>query len=168
VEDIITAKESNIGRKLTENERRQYISEWFGMAEYTELMNLKNTGDLEIYMGGDSTDPQDELLSKLDMQELKSALELALERTQDRSRECYRSLFTAYCINNYKDFEVLVPLLDSKILEEHQKGGENPKQYEIYMKYHHKAEKKSAEAIASKMTKDFIYKLNTILIEKNK
>jgi hypothetical protein len=167
VEDIITAKESNTGKKLTENERRQYISEWFKMAEYTELMNLKNTGDLEIYMGGASIDPQDELLEKLDMQELKDAVELVLQKAQERTRECYRSLFTAYCIDKFVNFEVLAPLLDNKILEAHQKGGEKPKQHEIYMKYHPETKKNAAEARSSQMSKDFLEKLKTALLKKS-
>jgi hypothetical protein len=188
VEDIITAKESNTGRKLTENERRQYIYEWFDITEYTELMNIINTGGLEInypnddnvnqidllnsdarslYMGNVSTDPQDEFLAKLDMQELKKALELTLQKVQERTRECYRSLFTAYCIDKFVDFEVLVPLLDNKILEESRKNGEKPKQHEIYMKYHPEAKKGSAEARASQMSKDFIEKLKNALLERN-
>jgi hypothetical protein len=188
VEKIITKKESNTGRKLTENERCQYISEWFSVAEYTELMNLLNASSLEIsypkngdiggidllntkakppYMESVSTDPQDEFIAKLDMQDLKNALELVLQKVQDRSRECYRSLFTAYCIDKLVNFEVLAPLLDRKILEIRRKDGEKPAQYEIYMKYHPEVEKKSAEASASKMTKDFLEKLNTALLEKN-
>jgi hypothetical protein len=128
-------------------------------------MKLKNTGDLAIYTGGVSTNTQDELLSKLDIQDLKDALEKVLQNCQDRTRECYRSLFTAYCINNSKDFEVLAPLLDREILE-HQNDGKKPKQYEIYMRHHPEAEKKSAEAIAAKMTKDFLEKLKTALLEK--
>jgi hypothetical protein len=188
VEKIITKKESNLGRKLSENERRQYISEWFSVAEYTELMNIRNTGSLEIkyphncdtdgidllnsgakppYTRSASADPQDELLAKLDMQELKDTLELVLQKVQERSRECYRSLFTAYCIDKLVDFEVLSPLLDTKILETHQRGGEKPKQHEIYMKYHPETKKTSAEARASQMSKDFIEKLNDALLEKN-
>jgi hypothetical protein len=167
VKEIITTKESNLGGKLTENERWQYISEWFSMAEYTELMNLKNTGSLEDYMEGPPTDPHDELLKKLRMQCLKDALDLALQRTQDRSRECCRSLFTAYCIDKLVDFEVLVPLLDREILEAHQKDREKPKQYKIYLKYYPETKKAVAEVRATQMSKGFLEKLKTALLEKN-
>jgi hypothetical protein len=46
--DIITTREGNAGRKITENERRQCISEWFGITEYSELLNLINTGSLDF------------------------------------------------------------------------------------------------------------------------
>jgi hypothetical protein len=179
VNDIIVAKESNAGRKLTENERRQYISKWFSIAEYTELINLKkitglNTGDdneidllnseaKSSYMESVSLNPQDKYNAKLDMQNAKDVFEKVLQDCQDRTRECYRSLFTAYCIDRSVDFGGLVPLLDNEILEAYQRDGNKPNQYEIYLKYHPEAQKTSAEAIASKMTKDFLIKLQVAL-----
>jgi hypothetical protein len=138
------------------------------VAEYTELMNLINAGSFDINPNTSaSTDPQDELLAKLDMQDLKNALELVLQKVQKKTRECYRSLFTAYCIDKLVNFEVLAPLLDRKILETHRKGEKKPTQHEIYIKYHPGTKKTSAEARASQMSTDFLEKLNTALLEKN-
>jgi hypothetical protein len=167
VEEMITAQEIQIGKKITEIERRQYISRWFNVVEYTRLTNLIDDGGLETNMRSAATDPQDELLAKFDMENLKDALEQVLLKVQERSRECYRSLFTAYCIDNLVAFEFLTPLLDSETYESYRKDGKKPKQYEIYMKYHPEAEKKSAEVRASTMTKDFLDKLKAAMLEKN-
>jgi hypothetical protein len=183
IDDIITAKESNAGRKLTENERQQYVSQWFSKTDYSKLMNLKKIGSLNVgddneidllnsevkppYMRSASINPIDEYLLKLDMESLKNALEFVLKDRQERSRECYRSLFTAYCIDRSKNFESLVPVLDNEILEAHRKEGKKPKQYEIYLKYHPEAKKDSAEARSSQMLKVFLNKLEKCLKEKN-
>jgi len=187
VENIITMIEGNLARNLTENERRHHISEWFGMEEYSRLLNLENIGSLEFTsnnlndnshidflnsktslhnMGSPYIDPQDEIFAKLDMAVIRDALEHVLSNTQDKTRECYRSLFTSYCINKSIDFEGLTPLLDGEILAAHQKDGKKPMQHEAYLKYHLESEKASAGAIASKMTKEFLGKLNSVLKEK--
>ena len=164
--DIITTREGNAGRKITENERRQCISEWFGITEYSELLNLINTGSLDFTsnnIGDTSASPQDEYFAKLGVLEIKAALELVLQNTQERSRECYRALFTAYCIDRSIDFEGLAPLLDCEILETYRKDGKKPRQHEIYLKYHPEVKRTSAEAMASKMINDFLKKLYSSL-----
>jgi hypothetical protein len=179
VEKIIATNESRTGRKLTENERRQYILNWFSVAEYTELINLKkitglNTGDdneidllnSEVkpsYMENVSFNPQDEYFAKLDMQKAKDVLEKVLQDCQDRSRECYRSLFTAYCIEKSMIIDDIIPLLDNEILEAYQKNEKAPNNYEIYLKYHPEVKKDGAGVRASKMLKDFLLKLQTAL-----
>ena len=184
VGEIIITKESNAGRKITENERRQCVSEWFGITEYSKLVNLINICSLEsvsrnigydneinllnskakpLYMENPSIDPQDEYFAKLGVLEIREALELVLQNTQEKTRECYRALFTAYCIDRSIDFEGLAPLLDSETLETYLKDGKKPKQHEIYLKYHPEAKKTSADAISSKMNKDFFQKLYLIL-----
>ena len=188
VEDIIITKESNVGRKLSEAERRQCISEWFGIAEYSKLLNLIDTGSLEFsprivdddneidllnskvkppYMENASISPEDEFFVKFDVPDdvldIINALKLVLQNTQERSRECYRALFTVYCIEKSIDFEGLNQLLDNEILDAYRKDGKKPKQHEIYMKYHPEAKKASADSIASKMVKDFLGKLNSEL-----
>jgi hypothetical protein len=110
-----------------------------------------------------SFNPQDEYFAKLDMQKAKDVLEKVLQDCQERSRECYRSLFTAYCIDKSMIIDELIPLLDNKILETYQRDGKKPNKYEIYLKYHPEAQKASAEAIASKMTKEFLAKLQVAL-----
>jgi hypothetical protein len=154
------------------------------MAEYTELMNLKNTGGLEInsYNAGDSdeisrlnskakpvcnesasTNPQNEEYAERKRTYIRDALEKVLQNCQDRTRECYRSLFTAHCIDGSMDFEELIPLLDNEILKAYEKDEKVPNNYEIYLKYHPEVQKASAEAIASKMIKDFLIKLQAAL-----
>ena len=154
VENIITTKESNAGRKLTQDERRHCISEWFGMAEYSKLMSLINTGSLEF----DSNksifiDPQDEYIEKLDLYKFRDSLEQFFQNTQERTRDCYRAIFTVYCIDKSIDFKGLAPLLDSEILEAYRKDGKKPKQHEIYLKYHPEAKKESAGVRSSEMLK---------------
>jgi hypothetical protein len=186
VEKIIEERESNTGRNLTEDERRECISEKFGIAEYFELMNLRKTGSLEIsgydtdkgidllnseakplYMESVSNDPQAEYLTRLDMQNFKDALKLVLQNTQERSRECYRSLLTAYCIEKSMIFDDIIPLLDNGILETYQKNGKAPNNYEIYLKYHPEVKKEGAGVRASQLLKGFLKNLETYLKQKN-
>ena len=187
IDDIIATKESNAGRKLTQDERRQCISEWFGMAEYSRLISLLETGGLEFsshtgsnegeidilnskakppYRESASIDPLDEYFAKLDLQKIRDTLEQVFQNTQERTRDCYRALFTGYCIDKFIDFEGLVPLLDSEILEAHKKDGKKPKQHEIYLKYHPNVKKDSAEVRASEMIKKLRKDLCSVLQEK--
>jgi hypothetical protein len=165
IDGIITLKESKLGRSLSENERRQCIPEkWFSIAEYTKLTNIKKIGSLEFAdIDKASIDPEDEYFAKLDILDIRDALELVLKNTQDRTRECYRALFTAYCIDKSVNFVELVPLLDSEILKTHRKDGKKPKQRDIYLKYHPKVKQESASVRASNMTKDFLNKLRIVL-----
>jgi hypothetical protein len=164
IDDMIILNESNLGRKLTENERRQCIPEkWFSIAEYTELINLKNAGNVEFIPGNASINPYVDFFSEVKTQEIKNALSQLFQNTQDRTRDCYRALFTAYCIDRSIGFEGLTQLLDSKILEAYRKSGKKPKQHEIYLKYHPDVKKESASVRASDMTKDFLNKLRKTL-----
>ena len=183
IDTIIAMKEGNLGRKLTGNERIQCISQWLPLGKYIELINDKNASGLDIRLSNNN----DEEMSLLDMNvksifsanasteyqasqneglEIKNALELALNKTQKRSRECYRSLFTAYCIDNSAVSESLLPLLDNDVIDKFVKDKVKPKQYEIYQKHHPEAAKASAEAMASKMASDFIEKMKNILNKK--
>ena len=182
VKEIISIKESNAGRKLTENERRQCTSEWFGSAEYSELVNLINTGSLDfvsksnddemsnldfdaksVFTNKDFAGPQDEYFAKLDTAGIRNALELTFNNMQERSRECCRSLFTVWCIKNSIDFEGLSALLDSEILETHRKDGRNPLQREVYLKYHPGVNKESAEAMASGILKKLFSDIKDVI-----
>jgi len=179
VEDFIRMKESQLGRKLTNDEQIQSISKWFKKQEYIDLLKLINVGSIsrtsndgndEIdalnYADTSSVNPLDEYIIKTDMETVAKATKYSLAKKQERSRDCYRSLFTLYCIENYKDFEKLYPVLDSQILETWLKGDKNPKQYEVYQKYHPKAQKSSAEAMASKNLSEFLNDIETCLKEK--
>ena len=179
VKDFIRMKESQFGRKLTDDEQIQSISKWFKKQEYVDLLNLinvgsishtSNDGDNEIdilnYTDTHSVDPLDEYIKKTDMKTVLEAVKSVLGKKQERARDCYKALFTLYCIESYKDFEKLYPVLDGQILEIWQKSGKNPNQYEIYQKYHPNAQKSSAEAMASKNLSEFLNDIETCLKEK--
>ena len=145
-ESVIRMKESQIGRRLTDGERPLCIAQWACIDDFANY-----------------ADPQDEYFAKLDTMKLRESLEYVFQNTQDRTRNCYRSLFTAYCIDKSIDFEELTPLLDREILEIHRKNGKKLKQREIYLKYHPEVKEESASVRASEMTKDFFKKLSTAL-----
>ena len=174
-------KESQLGRKLTNDEQIQNISKWFKKQEYIELLNLINVSSISYtvndgnskidalnYIDTFSDNPLDEYIKKTDMETVREAVKSLLDKKQERSRGSYRALFTLYCIENYKDFEKLYPVLDKSILETWQKDGKNPNQHEIYQKYHPNAQKPSAEAQASKNLREFLSNIETCLKEKNK
>jgi len=184
VKDLIAYKESYAGKKLTETQRRQYISELFNPEEYSELLKFTNIGRLEfnsnssdkddtfdilnsevksIFVENDSLNPLDEYLTKLCDKGTSEIIENVLQGMQERSRECYRSLFTLYCINKSLLTEYLIPLLDNKILETYQENGKKPKRREIYLKYHPTVQKESAAARSAQMLKDFLDKLKIAL-----
>jgi len=180
VEDFIRMKESQFGRKLTNDEQIQSISKWFKKQEYVGLLNLinigsishtSNDGDNEIdvlnYADTPSVDPFEEYITKIDMETVLEAIKSLLDKKQERSRDCYRALFTQYCIKNYKDFEKLYPVLDSKIMETWQKDVKNPKLYEIYQMYHPNVNKSSADTMASTNLREFLSDIETYLKIKN-
>jgi len=180
VKDLIAYKESYAGQKLTETQRRQYISELFNPEEYSELLKFTNIGRLEfnfnnsdeddtfdilnsevksIFAENDSHNPQDEYFTKLRGKGTSEIIENVLQGMQERSRECYRSLFTLFCINKSLLTEYLIPFLDNKILETYQENGKKPEQQEIYLKYHPRVQKGSAAARSAQMLKDFLDRL---------
>jgi len=179
VEDFIRMKESQFGRKLTSDEQIQVISKWFKKQEYVDLLNLINVGSIEYtsndgdkeidflnYADTISDDPLVEYITRTDMETVLEAVKFLLDKKQERSRDCYRALFTLYCIENYKNFEKLYPVLDKSILEAWQKVGKNPNQYEIYQMYHPNAKKSSADAMASTNLREFLSNIETYLKEK--
>ena len=181
VEDFIRMKESHLGRKLTADEQVQGISKWFKKHEYVSLLNLINVGSIshissnrnnEVDVFGYATtfldDPVDEYIRKTDMDTVRETVKTLLEKKQKRSRDCYRALFTLYCIEKYKDFEKLCPVLDSQILRACDKGKKKPKRFEIYQKYHPNAQKSGAEAMASKNLSEFLNDIETYIKEKNR
>jgi hypothetical protein len=184
-EDFIRMKESSLGRKLTADERSQGISKWFKKQEYIDLLNAKNVGSFSftsndgndeidtlnsaaapIYNPNITDSPLDGSIKKTDMEAICEAVKSVLEKKQERARDCYRALFTLYCIEEYKDFEGLCPVLDKNIIKACQ-NGKNLNQYEIYQQYHPNAQKPSAEAMASKNLGEFLNDIETCLKEKN-
>jgi hypothetical protein len=180
VEDFIRMKESQLGRKLVNDELIQGISKWFKKQEYVDLLNLINVGSI-LYISNDgnnetdtlnyidtlSDDPLVEYIIKADRETVLEAVNFLLEKKQERSRDCYRALFTLHCIENYKDFEKLYPVLDRNVLEICQKDGKNPNQYEIYRIYHPGVQKSSADAMASKNLREFLSDIENYLKRKN-
>jgi hypothetical protein len=114
-----------------------------------------------------SDDPLIDYIKKTDKETVREAVKSLLDKKQERARDCYRSLFTLHCIENYKDFEKLTPVLDSKIIETWQKDMKKPKQYEIYQMYHPNSQKSGAEVMASTNLKEFLNDIKTCLKEKN-
>lgn len=182
VKDLIAYKESYESRKITEAERKQYVSELFDPVEYSELLKLKNVSHFEfafnntddestlnlldsevksIFTENSLTDPQEEYFTKLDGINDKEILEQILKTCQDRTRECYRSLFTAYCINNSKLKDELIALLDNEILEAFKENGNEPKLRDIYLAYHPEVQKESADVLSSNMLKAFRKRIQT-------
>jgi len=192
VEDFIRMKKSQLGRKLTNDEIIQGISEWFNISkkkaiEYLELINNKNVNGLDsknnngkernildtedlksAYLSSSYERPESTFFENFNVSIIKEAVISVLSKKQERARDCYKALFTLHCIENVKDknFEELYPILDKNILETC-KDGKNPNQYEIYQKYHPNAQKSSAEAMASKNLSEFLNDIETCLKENN-
>lgn len=174
-EDLIRMKEHQHGKELTVDERDHVISEWFSKKqEYNDLWNLLNNNkndkkNISKYPAAGSNDPLDQFMEKSDMEAILSAVKSLIEKKQERSRPCYRALFTLHCIERIgadKNFEILCPVLERDILEAWQKSNTRPKQYEIYQQYHPKAKKASAEAMASKDLAEFLADIKTYLNER--
>ena len=170
VDDFIRMKESELGRKLSSDEKIQGITKWFKKQEYIDLLNVVNIGSISIATDNEkseidtlnfkavsvfnshiSNDPLDEYILKTDLETVLEAVKSLINKKQERSRDCYRALFTLHCIENYKNFENLYSVLDEQILETWKMEREKPNQYEIYQKFHPNAQKSSAEAMASKI-----------------
>ena len=146
-EDAIRMKECFLGRKLTEDESSQLISIWFKNLEHIEMIN--------------ENDPLNEYLLKYDTEIIQNAINSVLDKTQERSRDCYKALFTLFCFEN--DLKMLYPILDIEILKACQEDLKKPKQYEIYQKYHPEAKQDSAGVRASMMLNDFRNKIKIYL-----
>jgi hypothetical protein len=113
-----------------------------------------------------NNDPETTFFSKLGKTtDIRKAVETVLLSKQERTRECYRALFTAHCINNSIDFEGAASVLNAEILEKHLKDGKRLEQYYIYQKYHPEVKKESAEVRASEMLKTFFNDLKNAMKE---
>ena len=172
IEKILSEREGNIGRKLSANERVHCLCNWYSWPEkksleWLKLLDRKFEGDDELGNENPKNVPivtigiEDDFITRLDVRVVKEALEHLLQNTQDRTRECYRSLFTMYCIDKSMVAEDLIPLLDNEIFEAYRKDGKKPNNYEIYLKYHPEVKKESAWVRASDMLNAFLKKLRT-------
>jgi len=178
VKDFIIMKESQLGRKLTNNEQVQCISKWFKKQEYIDLLNVINIGSISYtsndenneidalnFVGDLSDDPLVKYIEKIDMENVREAVKSLLDKKQERSRDCYIALFTLYCIKN--DLRGLDSILDQEIINSSHNGGKKPKQYEIYLKYHPGIDKDSAQTEASKNLHEFLNDIKTYLKKKS-
>jgi hypothetical protein len=174
VEKFISLQENNAGRMLSEEEKIGCISKWFNKSEKKAkecLKRIENKGvvslttfdDKEKYIPDPYNDPESIFFSKINTPDFRKAVELVLQSKQERTRECYRALFTAYCIDNTIDFEEAASVLNMEILEKYLKDGKKPEQYEIYKMYHPEVKKDSAEVRASEMLKTFRNYLQVVL-----
>jgi len=176
VKDFIRMKESQLGKKLTNDERIQCVSKWFNITEkkagkYLELIDIKYVGSLS-YANNDenkeidvvdshSEDPLDEYITRTGMETILKVVKSLLDKKQDRSRDCYKALFTLYCVK--KEITGLYPILDQEIIDSFYKESKKPKQYEIYLKYHPEVDKKSAGVQAATNLHKFLDDLENCL-----
>jgi len=183
IEKFISLQESNAERILSEKEKIECVSKWFNITpkkarEYLWMIDNKKVDSLTSFEdeGKDIPDsnnnPESTFFSKFSIQEnaaiVRGVVESVLLSKQDRTRECYRALFTAYCINKSIDFEGFASVLNAEILEKYLKDGKKPEQYEVYKMYRPKVSKESAGVRASDMLKILLNDLKTALKEKTK
>jgi hypothetical protein len=188
IKDLIEMLESQLGRRSTSDEKIQFISKWYRVTnieaiEYFELINKKNvsnldsrnndgeenntldTKDLKQPLSSSYKNPKDTFFENLDVSIIEEAVKFVLNKKQERARDCYKELFTLYCVK--KNLKQLYPFLDQEIIDSSHKEGKKPKQYEIYLKYHDGIDKKSAEPQAATNLHEFLNEIKTYLKEKN-
>jgi len=171
VKEFIRMKESYLGRKLTDDEQLTSISKWFKEQEYIDLWNATNVGSLSNAGSDDnkkldipdthSDSPLEEFINKTDMEAVRKAVKSLLDKKQARSRDCYRALFTLYCVK--EGITELYPILDQEIIDSYYKDGKKPTQYEIYQKYHSDVDQEIAGVQASTNLHEFLDDLKTCL-----
>jgi hypothetical protein len=163
-EDIIRAKEKQFNRKLTEKERIKYRNIW------VKKENAKETIDISYpNIDKDISGIQvDNLIINDKIEKMIEGINCVIDKRQDRSRDCYRALFTVYCIRKKKYFAALDPVLDQEILGIWKENGKIPKQSAVYMAYHKnkKLADKSAESRSSNIIDDLNKRIKKYLYNK--
>ena len=166
---FIESEGKKLGRELTEEQKVQCAikTNLFTKQVYMNLINVDNMRDIQRSKVASKIELHNDYLSKNKIAEFKEAVKYVLAKKQKRARDCCKALFTIYCIK--KDLRDLYPILDQKILDSFHEKGKKRKQYEIYLKYHPKITKKSAEAQASANLHIFLNDIKAHLKErKNK
>jgi len=156
-DDLIRMKESNLGRKLTENEQLSFINKWYDYDNAIKIIGTSLTGT------NNYENPQTDYLNSEKTAIILEAINSVLAKKQDRSRNCYKALLTLHCIDNVD----LHSVLDSKIIEEYRQRTDKPTQYEIYQRFHQKLPKSSLESMASTDLKKLLSDLSKYLKENN-
>ena len=189
IENVLKMEESNLGRKLSFEEKSQFLYNWFKFnkndyQKYVDLLNKKYVGSISVI---DDTQPdilnmlanahhdkdiniQDDNLFSQNIKALCEAVKNVLEKKQLRTRDCYKALFTLYCIDNHSDIaelEGLTSVLDNELLEVYRNENKKPTQRDIYKKYHSEAKVNSAEVRASETLSIFLSDLRQYLNCKN-
>jgi len=186
VRDFIEMCEHEMGRELSFGEKIKCASDWFKSWDYISLIKLLNNrrsssaknedgklidiiDNTEDPLIGEkiAIDPLDECISNADAKTICNAVEYVLEQKQDRSRDCYKAIFTLFCVKNIRDYSGLLESLNEEIVTSCTRNTVDLNQYEIYLNYHPKATPASAEASASKMLIDFKKDLEVYLRENN-
>jgi len=177
IEKFISLQESNAERILSEEEKIERISKWFSKSEekarkYLRIIDNKNVDSLtsfdneELDIPDSNYVPESIFFSNFSVQEntaiIREVVESVLLSKQDRTRECYRALFTAYCIDKSIDFEGFASVLNAEILDKYLKDEKKPEQYEVYKMYHPEVTKESAGVRASEMLKTLLNDLKTV------
>ena len=188
IENVLKMEESNLGKKLSFEEKSQFLYNWFKFnkndyQKYVDLLNKKYVGSITIneedktdllniainaYYDKDINIKNYNLFSQ-NIETLCEAVNIILEKKQMRTRDCYKALFTLYCIDNHSDtaeLEGLSSVLDIDLLEAYLKDKRKPTQREIYQKYHSDIKDKGAEARASELLSIFLADLRQYLKEK--
>jgi len=183
IEKFVSLQESDAERILSEEEKIERVSKWFNItpkkaSEYLWMIDNKKVDSLTSFEDEEKdipdlyNNPESTFFSKISIQEnaaiICEVVESVLLSKQDRTRECYRALFTAYCINKSIDFEGFASVLNAEILEKYLKDGKKPEQYEVYKMYRPKVSKESAGVRASDMLKILLNDLKKALKEKTK
>jgi len=178
IEKFISLQENNAGRMLSEEEKIECISKWFNKTkkkakeclqkiENKNVVSLTTFDDEEKDIPDSYNEPESMFFSKINTPDFRKAVETVLQSKQERTRECYRALFTAYCIDNSIDFEGAASVLNAEIFEKYLKDGKKLDQYEVYKMYHPEVKKDGAGVRASEMLKTFLNDLKTAIKEKN-
>ena len=186
IENVLKMEESNLGRKLTFDEQTQFLYKWFKFnkedyQKYVDLLSKKYVGSISVndddkpdllnmtenaYYDNNINDNKDDNLFSQNIKILCEAVKSVLDKKQMRARDCYKALFTLYCIDNHSDIvelEGLSSVLDIDLLEAYRKAIKKPTQREIYQKYHSDIKDKGAEARASELLRIFLADLRQYL-----
>jgi len=192
--DLREMWESDLARKLTQNEFERRYAIWNQISEeeahniYLETIGIvthfdsidkeivgddgKDTTIIEIIKARsltvDETDTEPELKEEISII-IRYEFERFLSKQQERTKDIYRALFTVFCIKNkIEQFPKIYPILDSEILEDYLKTEIIPNAYDIYMKKRPGITQKAAESGASRRKKEidiFIDKLQKTIKE---
>jgi len=168
IKKLIRMEESNEGRELTRDEKVYLICEWKQTSEktaraYVDSMDRtlvsitcnddgEKTDAVDLVPGGYLTS-EDDAINDMEKEIIREALETVLNKGQKRTYPFRKALSTIRCLELFRDYQALLPVLDGEVLEKTKTNGKIPTQYEIYMLHHPDADKEGAEANASKTKK---------------